>query len=367
MAFFSALSSGSSKKSSFVIFLFFAFVPKRVVCLIRCVFLQVSSFKGLIHKMFVFSVFNTLPVIAKFLHIGDLKNLSMVNRTFQEITRREDLMQIVFDHSPMCLFHQARSFFILYKSIPVHPDIEYHSVQSRKKLQWAQLGRLFRLALARHGGITGIQRAHRGRQNRIRAMKDFWLRKKNLEMKQFLSRRQMILDLKKREGMYIGLWQGVHELVFEQKGVILPPDVVYRVKVCMYLSENVDSSGDLMNFVRACKELYAGQEALHNADVSVLTEEDQYTILRHNILWENYLSLYTNYNKLQITFPLRTQQEAIRANIPFCNVWPWERGCAIPPEGLKALHDINTLLANFTEWRRAGLLQEATLWAELRD
>lgn len=317
--------------------------------------------------MFVFSVFNTLPEIAKFLQIRDLKNLSMVNRTFREITTREDLMQIVFDHSPMCLFHQARSFFILYKSIPIQPDIEFQSVQSRKKLQWVQLGRLFRLALARHGGIIGIQRAHRSRQNRIRAMKDFWIRKKHLEMKQYLSRRQMILDLKKREGMYIGLWQGVHELVFVQRGVILAPDFVYRLKVCMHLSENVDSSGDLMNFVRACKELYASQQTVDNVNVSRLAEADQYTILRHNILWESYLSLYTNYDKLRVAFPLRTQQEAIRANIPFCHPWPWELKSAIPSEGIRTQHDINILLANFTGWRESGLLQEATLWADLRE
>ena len=315
--------------------------------------------------MFVFSVYNVLPVVVKFLGISDLRNLSMVNRTFSEIGRRDDLMKIIFDHSPMCLFHRARSLFVLYKSIPVQPDIEYHSLYHRKRLQWAQLGRLFRIALERHGGITGLQRAYRSRQNRVRAMKDFWTRKKNREMKRYLSRRQMIQDLKRREGMYVGLWQGMHELVFVQKGIVLPPDIIYRMKVCIHLSENVDSSGDLMKFVRVCKVLYGDQQTRDNVDVSILTEEDQYTLLRHNIQWENYLSLYTNYNELQTLSPLRAQQEAIRANIPFYHCWPWENGCTLPPEGFKAVYDINILLANFTEWRQTALLQEAMLWAEL--
>lgn len=316
-------------------------------------------------KMFVFSVYNVLPVMAKFLDLRDLKNLSAVNRTFSEITKREDLLQIVFDNSTMCLLKQARSLFILYNSIPIEADIEYNSLYHRKKLQWIHLGRLFRLALVRHGGIAGIQRAHQSRQNRIRAMKEFWLRKKTLERRKFLSRRQMIYDLKRQETLHIGLWQGIHELIFTQRGLILPPDIVYRIKVCKHISENPDCEEDFRDFVRICKLLYDGQQMRQIPDISILDEKDRYSLLRHNILWESYLGLYTNYEKLQISFPLRSQQEAIRSSIPFYAPWPWKNNSKACLERFKQTYDIENLVTNFAEWRQSGLLTEATVWEGL--
>ena len=104
--------------------------------------------------MFLFCVYNLLPLICNFLSVRDVKNLALVHSTFRDILKREDLLRIVFKNFPMCLLDAGRNMFILYKSVPVYADVEFRTAFSKKTLRWVRMARLFDQALQLHGGMV---------------------------------------------------------------------------------------------------------------------------------------------------------------------------------------------------------------------
>ena len=111
--------------------------------------------------MFLFCVYNLLPLICNFLSVRDVKNLALVHSTFREILKREDLLRIVFKNFPMCLLDAGRNMFILYKSVPVYADVEFRTAFSKKTLRWVRMARLFDQALQARSDAPSVHTEER--------------------------------------------------------------------------------------------------------------------------------------------------------------------------------------------------------------